>query len=52
MNAGTALIKPTNFLFLVTRTPTCQFFSQPGGCNALLKIKFGKLFFWKIIIYT
>ena len=34
MTAGTALIKPTSFLFPVTRTPQCHTFFQPGGMSA------------------
>jgi len=30
-----ALIKPTNFLLFVTRTPQCQSATQPGGRRAL-----------------
>jgi hypothetical protein len=39
IDAGIALIKPTNLLFLVTRTPQCHCSSQPGGCKALLTFK-------------
>ena len=39
MNAGTALMKPTNFPLFFTRTPQCQSAIQPGGRNALKKEK-------------
>jgi len=35
MLAGTPLMKPINFLLLMTRTPICQSRVQPGGWRAL-----------------
>lgn len=35
MCAGIALIKPTSFLLLATRTPQCHSDFQPGGLRAL-----------------
>ena len=39
MCAGMALIKPTSFLLLATRTPQCHCIFQPGGLRALKKGK-------------
>lgn len=34
-SAGTAAMKPTNFLLASTLTPQCQWATQLGGCRAL-----------------
>lgn len=47
MLAGTALMKPTSLLLLITLTPQCHCFNQPLGCNALLKIQIFSYFFYK-----
>ena len=47
--AGTALIKPTNFLLLETRTAQCHCFLHSGGFKALKEDKDTELM--KVILH-